>query len=57
MQLNLYGLTDGTNPVERTIFRDVKIHIGRNASAQAMTARNYLGITEDNQLRDLNYDK
>jgi Zn-dependent peptidase ImmA (M78 family) len=49
MQIALYELTDGTNPSERVVFRDLALDPYADAVKSAEIAREYLGITLDEQ--------
>ena len=45
MQISLNELTNGTNPSERMIFREVRVRPGRQAALAAKDARLYLGVS------------
>jgi Zn-dependent peptidase ImmA (M78 family)/transcriptional regulator with XRE-family HTH domain len=49
MQISLHELTNGANPSERLIFRELEVRPGRHAALAAKDARAYLGISLDVQ--------
>ena len=49
MQIALYELTDGRNPSERLIFRDLALHPHADPVESAKIGREYLGVSLDEQ--------
>lgn len=49
MQLNLAELTDGRNPAERLITRDLAFPANVDIAEMAAVVRNYIGVTIDDQ--------
>lgn len=57
MQLGLIELTDGSNPSERQIFRDIRIDLNTDIAKWASVVREYLGVSLESQTQTKNHDE